>query len=276
PGGLDLFRLANAPSPDETRASAGPSWSLLREATRRPGSLAVAEALASGIPAWPQVAGEWYEVADRSGLSLIDDGAQVNRWVVWVKRGGPPPGGYASIRDLEAYFAGHAIDRSSLADPWESPVALLALSARTAANLQRAGHGAEAGANVYRLLVARELAGALLVPQRFEELLGLHVDAGTLEAALGLCLRPVLPEQDKARLLTLALGAAQRAGDEALAGRIAAGHVVPTVAAAPAVALLLGERLDLALGTLQAAPEGLAEALRTWREALYDRAVKEL
>ena len=277
PGGLDLFQLANAPNPDEARASAGPHWSLLRDAPRRPASLAVATALVTGEPAWSQVANEWYERMDTKGLSLVRDGAKVKSWITWTAGDRPPQDGFKSLRDLENYLVKHAIDRSSMEAPWEGPVTWLALAARTTANLERAGHGATASKGVYGLLVKRGLAAALLTSQHFEELLGLSMDADSQEAALGLCLRPVHSEKDKARLLGEALDAARKTGNEALAGRIAAKHVVPSVAASPAIASLLGApHLDSALRALQVKPEGLSEALRTWRDALYDRAVEEL
>lgn len=272
PGGLDLFRLANAPSPDDTRATAGPSWSVLREARQGPGSSTVASALVDGKPPWLLIDREWYESTDERALSLLRNGNQVKRWTVWVERGGPPVEGFATVGQLEAYFDTHAVDRSAVADPWESSVALLALAARTASNLQGEGSGTKGIAAVYRLLVDRGLTATILTPQRFDELLGLQVDAGALEAALGLCLR--VPEQDKAKLLIAALTASRRS--EALAASIAARHLVPALAATPGAAPLLGEHLDFALRALSSAPEGLSEALRSWRESLYDRAVKEL
>lgn len=269
PGGLDLFRLANAPRPDDTRAGAGASWSVLQEGRPGPGSSALAAALADGKPTWPEIDRDWYESPGERGLSLQRDGTQVKRWTAWVERGDPPAGDFTSVGQLEAWFDAHGFERSAVADSWQSPATLLAFAARTAANLQRKGVAA-----VYRLLVDRKLIASLLTPRCFDEFLALGVDTSGLEAALGLCLRMPLPEQDRARLLSAALTAAER--DEALAAGIAARHLVPALAATPAVAPLLGEHLDFALRSLRAAPEGLSEALRSWPTTLYDRAVAEL
>jgi len=192
PGVGDLYRLANALRPAEARGelSAADEWLLAGETTvdERGGSRELADALV----ARPEGIDALYDGFRDLGLSLLEDGARLRRWV--AAGSALAVDGFASVGELAAALARLRVAPGERLDaPDVGPAAVLATAAATLRRQVEAGLPLrDAAEDVIDALRASHLLAEATAPAVAAETARRRAargDRGTAVAAVALALR---------------------------------------------------------------------------------------